>query len=552
MLRLVPQVFFGTAITVLVVASVASATTVGTNISTNGNLSVGGNVGIGTTTPSGILDVYKDYGSGSNLQLTVGASSTDHGYAHIVQNDPTNLISHSALRVESNGWGVARFTHNASGVDNGAIVGANEYSTSSTGMLYKAYSEGLGSVFKGESIGITDGNLIDLVQREGDFSGSGINMNFADGSGTFTGNFLNFSINSESKFKVDSAGRIMIGQASVPATTTDTLYNVAGNLYWNGGTVSKKTYTLTPADANDVGGSTSTAYVIGSNDEDILIVDGTNLSDRVFLILNDSTPAKQIDVKPHDADHTTGFGDVLIGLEFTDGSWTGEKYDLGDWSETEKGISVAGAGGKSIQLVGVTDSLGRNRWSSPSSGMSVQNNIAWQGGRDVDTGYENRYSLNSIQYAALTNLDGVKMAWDVNGSNIYYNTGYVGIGTTSPAYKLDVVIDADDDIVRFGGISSGMKFQSKSNSIDLIGLNSDDTGPTDIVIRGAGHQNTGLRVQGATGNVGITSAATTTVTIDSNADDKGSCMKYKDSDGVGYTYCTFNDGVPSCSTTSCE
>jgi hypothetical protein len=48
------------------------------------------------------------------------------------------------------------------------------------------------------------------------------------------------------------------------------------------------------------------------------------------------------------------------------------------------------------------------------------------------------------------------------------------------------------------------------------------------------------------------STATTTITIDSNAASQGSCLKLKDVDGDGYTYCYVNNGVMTCSTTSCE
>lgn len=48
------------------------------------------------------------------------------------------------------------------------------------------------------------------------------------------------------------------------------------------------------------------------------------------------------------------------------------------------------------------------------------------------------------------------------------------------------------------------------------------------------------------------STATSTISLDSNSASQGSCIEMKDSDGVGYTYITANDGVLTASTVSCK
>lgn len=50
----------------------------------------------------------------------------------------------------------------------------------------------------------------------------------------------------------------------------------------------------------------------------------------------------------------------------------------------------------------------------------------------------------------------------------------------------------------------------------------------------------------------IYSTATTTANFDSSSASRGACLKLKDSDGSGYSYCTINNGVLTCSTASCE
>jgi len=46
--------------------------------------------------------------------------------------------------------------------------------------------------------------------------------------------------------------------------------------------------------------------------------------------------------------------------------------------------------------------------------------------------------------------------------------------------------------------------------------------------------------------------STSTVQIGGSSSDKGACLKLRDSDGAGWSYCTILDGTLSCSQTSCE
>ena len=50
----------------------------------------------------------------------------------------------------------------------------------------------------------------------------------------------------------------------------------------------------------------------------------------------------------------------------------------------------------------------------------------------------------------------------------------------------------------------------------------------------------------------VTSSGTTTPNFDSVSASQGACLKLKDADGSGYTYCVANNGTLSCSTASCE
>lgn len=62
----------------------------------------------------------------------------------------------------------------------------------------------------------------------------------------------------------------------------------------------------------------------------------------------------------------------------------------------------------------------------------------------------------------------------------------------------------------------------------------------------------GIGATAPTSNLEVTSEGVTTLKLDSASETQGSCIIMKDSDGVGYTYITANDGVLSASTVPCN
>lgn len=46
--------------------------------------------------------------------------------------------------------------------------------------------------------------------------------------------------------------------------------------------------------------------------------------------------------------------------------------------------------------------------------------------------------------------------------------------------------------------------------------------------------------------------STSTIWVESATSTKGACLKLKDTDGVGYTYCAYNNGTQTCTTTPCN
>ncbi|KKU26732.1 MAG: Carbohydrate binding family 6 [Candidatus Magasanikbacteria bacterium GW2011_GWA2_46_17] len=88
---------------------------------------------------------------------------------------------------------------------------------------------GLYGISKGSAVGdalrltsstLTTGRLAYLTQNTSAFSGTGLLMNFANGSGSFTGNFVDLQSNGTSKFVITSGGNVGIGTGTINAAST--------------------------------------------------------------------------------------------------------------------------------------------------------------------------------------------------------------------------------------------------------------------------------------------------------------------------------------------
>ncbi|QSE97181.1 hypothetical protein [Fulvivirga lutea] len=54
--------------------------------------------------------------------------------------------------------------------------------------------------------------------------------------------------------------------------------------------------------------------------------------------------------------------------------------------------------------------------------------------------------LNSVPYALFANkVDPSSLPWKINAGNLYYNDGYIGVGTDNPGHHLEINVDATGD-----------------------------------------------------------------------------------------------------------
>ncbi|HSE35000.1 MAG TPA: right-handed parallel beta-helix repeat-containing protein [Candidatus Paceibacterota bacterium] len=217
-----------------------------------------GFVGFGTTT---------NYG-GSHARMFIDASTSISGVTTAITGvhalytfapaaggtqvgDRTVVINAATGTTPNTGVGrILRITDNTSlsnlvrGIEVVASVGENTLGVN-TGIRSTGHTFGIQGIttglaggtstpaaIYGENTGNTQGDVLRLYtasmttatsmaqffQESSAFSGAGLLMNFAAGSGSFTGNFLDLQYNSNSRFKVTAAGTTTIGQLNQTVT----------------------------------------------------------------------------------------------------------------------------------------------------------------------------------------------------------------------------------------------------------------------------------------------------------------------------------------------
>ena len=90
-----------------------------------------------------------------------------------------------------------------------------------------------GNAIRGYSSSITSANLLALFQDTSTFSGTGLNIDLGNGTGSFTGKFLDLKVAGASRFNVASTGTLVTqGDISIVTTNTDPAANNVVGMYF--------------------------------------------------------------------------------------------------------------------------------------------------------------------------------------------------------------------------------------------------------------------------------------------------------------------------------
>ncbi len=356
--------------------------------------SANGNVGIGTTNPQAMLSV------GSSSQFRVDSSGNITRIRDVAYSFPSSQgAANSLLRNDGSG----------------NLTWANPAGTGVIGYWTRT-STNLSPTNSGDDIYLPANSLLGVGYDP---------VNITGGVAAFNGN-VGIGVSNPAE-KIDINGRIKLAQTTVPTTVTDKLYNVGGVLYWNGLPV-------------------GSGAVAGFWQRDLGVLSPANITDDL-IIGRIATPSAsthnyfQVFGTGSNAGDATSSGKLTLGtnrsqgiietqrmLPLILGSSTTGPIQLSPKGTT--GLFVDGAGNVGI---GTT---------SPGGILHVYNND------DVDTIFKLEratrgslsINLSGTGYPIRFTSSGVDFAFVGSGSELVRmtNDGNVGIGTTSPSYKLDV------------------------------------------------------------------------------------------------------------------
>ncbi|MEM9336645.1 MAG: beta-propeller fold lactonase family protein [Patescibacteria group bacterium] len=130
-------------------------------------------------------------------------------------------------------------------------------------------------------------------------------------------------------------------------------------------------------------------------------------------------------------------------------------------------------------------------------------------------GYILQSTGTGTQWVASTSVQGISGLWTQNGSDIYYDTGGVAIGTTTTELDIDLDIydttNAQLRLLRAGGVDVRLKSQDAQGRLTFDGA------AGNFLIDRDNSGTTALRIDGSTGDVSIPSSGlgVGTTTVDS-------------------------------------
>lgn len=202
---------------------------------------------------------YMSFGGSPNIYLKYSTAQDNHSFLTALHSDSYTWIITTTANVNKNHHpGILTNPtlkiYSATDVDSDATEwfalqhnGSNSVFFSGKGGIQFQQQADIasGNVFSFDTLGIAEitassgtQSFLRIVPEVAQTLTAGYTALEVDVTETTTGSgskyLADFQVASSSKFSVYNDGVVYIAQSSAPGTTTDKLYNVSGNLYWNG------------------------------------------------------------------------------------------------------------------------------------------------------------------------------------------------------------------------------------------------------------------------------------------------------------------------------
>ena len=369
-----------------------------------------GNVGVGTASPSAKFEVVGNVKATSFTGSFSGSVSAPGSTTQIVYNSGGALAADSGLVYSGSNVGIGisspteklHIVSSATGNQFGRITATD--STASAAWVAQN-DQGDNVVYRVFGSGVSGTQMGNALGRSAsllaNLGGSGVFL-----LGTFSNTDFILGTNNTERMRILSSGNVGIG-------TTNPIYKlqVAGSTYVNGGT-------LFLDSGEYIRWGNSAQGIRGVNDTSLEFVAGS--STRMYV---------------------SASGDVGIGT-----TSPGLKLDV-----------VSGASGNPVLRLQSTDTNGYSGAHLYSSAGTLTGHFGWANGSSSALSDKMYFGTIVNKPVVFTTNDAEKVRIAADGN--------VGIGTTNPAYKLDVV-SSNSLIARFNGSAVAA---SSATEIDVLG-----------------------------------------------------------------------------------
>jgi len=469
---------------------------------------------------SGILRLGFDNGWDTNCDTESELTFNTAGYGSRLgfcnSNDGTN-VAHSAFRDNSSAASRTEIYSNA---------GIQLTSSTAYGVLVAGTSPLL---VNGGSVGIGTTTPFTKLSVATSSAGKALVLFNQLGAGD---DILTASSAGATKFTVDNSGRLFLAQASTPSITADNLYNISGNLYWNGtqlgaggasqwttassdiyyntGNVSigtsipggllhlyKGSSGLSPVSGSNLVIESNTAQYINllsNNSEQGIFFGGTTNSDGAIMY-NNYLNANGLQFRTGgnntrmsiDSGGNVGIGTIApLGLLNVDGKATGKALAIFNQNGGDQAVLTASVSGITKFIVDSTGNVGIGS-TSPTAELDVNGSIN-SGGLTLVTAGD---AINLSGTGATTGLNfmsaqGFRISSSYSEVFHIEANGNVGIGSTAPLGLMNVegkakgkalvilnqLTEGDQDLIT-ASQSGVTKFTVKSSGMLVLGDASD-------------------------------------------------------------------------------